>query len=84
MTRLWNEAVKVSVKTNEQGQPLIFEWNGAQHPIEECLNEWRVDTQWWRQHRWREHFKVTTTTGLLLILSHNLVDDQWYLQRLYD
>jgi hypothetical protein len=84
MTRLYNETLKVAVETDQEGQLLAFEWNSQRHPIETCLNHWRVDTQWWQLHRRRDHFKVTTTTGLLLILSHNLVDDQWYLQRLYD
>ena len=84
MTRLWKKGVQIVVETDDRGQPLSFEWNEQRHPIAACHNRWRVDVSWWTLRRWREHFKVTTTTGLLVIIYLDLVDDQWYLQRLYD
>jgi hypothetical protein len=32
----------------------------------------------------RDYFKLTTTTGLLVIIYHDLIHDAWFLQRLYD
>jgi len=33
---------------------------------------------------WREYFKLTTQTGLLVVIYLDLLNGKWYLQRLYD
>ncbi|MCB0209356.1 MAG: hypothetical protein KDJ52_08505 [Anaerolineae bacterium] len=45
---------------------------------------WRVDQDWWRGRIWREYFKLTTKTGLLVIIYRDLLTGEWFLQRLYD
>jgi hypothetical protein len=84
MTRLWINAIRIDVETDAAGCPVRFTWRGEAHPIVRVVNTWRVDTEWWTFRIWREHFKVATETGYLLILYHDLLDDGWYLQRLYD
>ncbi len=39
---------------------------------------------WWRVRIWREYFKLTTGTGLLVVIYRDLLSGAWYLQRLYD
>jgi hypothetical protein len=84
MTRLWSAGQRIQVEVDVAGQPLYFVWGGRRHPIEQIADQWRADRQWWRLRQWREHFKLVTQTGLLVTIYHDLVNDQWYLQRLYD
>jgi len=84
MTRLWGTQQPIRVEVDEAGLPLRFTWEEVTHPIETIANRWRSDNDWWRGQIWREHFKVATTTGLLVIIYRDLVEDCWYLQRLYD
>jgi hypothetical protein len=85
MTRLYNPPHAIDVKVaDDKETPLSFQWNGEQHPIEVYCNRWVVDTDWWTNRQARDHFKLLTTTGWLVIIYHNLGDGKWYLQRVYD
>jgi hypothetical protein len=83
MTRLWVGGVPVEVRLAD-GLPAQFTWGNRVHPVAGIANRWRVDIGWWRLRVWRDYFKLHTTTGLLLIVYHDLVSDQWYVQRVYD
>ena len=54
------------------------------HPVQAVAKRWRVDQEWWQARIWREYFKLTTKTGLLVIIYRDLLTGDWYLQRLYD
>lgn len=64
--------------------PGQFTWQGQAHPIANVAKRWRVHVDWWREPTHRDYFKLTTTTGLLVIIYHDLIHDAWFLQRLYD
>lgn len=84
MTRLWPDGVLVQVLDNSMGEPERITWQGRRHTVVEVLRRWRVKSDWWREAVWRDYFKLTTETGLLLIIYHDLKSEQWYIQRLYD
>ena len=84
MTHLWAEGELIAVRCDGPDNPCTFTWGGATHPVQGIAKRWRVDVDWWRTRIWREYFKLYTRTGLLLILYHDLLTGQWYLQRLYD
>ncbi len=83
MTLLWQNAV-IKVGLSTDGVPLWFTWNGRRHTVEMVARRWRVDFGWWRWHVWREHYKLTTRTGLLVIIYRDLDSGEWFLQRIYD
>jgi hypothetical protein len=90
MTRLWPAGCPISV-TNAgdnsnagHARPVNFAWQNQTHRVDEITREWRVDIDWWRGRVWRDYFKVSTDTGLLVIIFQDLVSGEWYLQRLYD
>ncbi|MFN2222246.1 MAG: DUF6504 family protein [Candidatus Promineifilaceae bacterium] len=89
MTRLWPVGYPISVTgAGDDGggraRPDSFTWQNRTHQIDEITREWRVDVDWWRGRVWRDYFKLSTDTGLLVIIYQDLVSGEWYLQRLYD
>ncbi len=84
MTRLWLSGLALAVWLDDEGIPIRLRWEEQTHPVQGISNRWRVDVRWWRARIWRDYFQLVTTTGLLLVVYHDLVDDRWYLQRMYD
>lgn len=82
MTRLWLEAI--SVEVDASGNPCHVVWRGEVHGVVWIAKQWRVDLDWWSVRVWRTYYKLTTETGLLLIVYCDLVSGDWYLQRVYD
>jgi hypothetical protein len=81
---LWLNGVLILVEVDSSNNPLHLIWRKQFHPVQQVHNRWRVDREWWRQRIWREYLLLDTKTGLLLVVFHDLLNDQWYLQRLYD
>ena len=84
MTRLWPEGDMIEIISNKDMFPQQLIWQGKKHTINHISRRWRIKSDWWDEPLWRDYFKLTTDTGLLLIIFHDLLGDQWYLQRLYD
>lgn len=84
MTLLWPQGQAVTVRCDPQFTPLNFTWQGQVHRVATVAKRWRVDQGWWRRRVWREYFKLTTQSGLLVVLYRDLLNGEWYLQRLYD
>ena len=95
MTRLWSVGIPLSVTavpsaggedegvTDDQ-RPASFTWQGQTHQVDRITRAWRVDIDWWRGRVWRAYFKLSTDTGLLVVIFQDLLSGEWYLQRLYD
>ena len=64
--------------------PSRFTWQGSAHLVSEITRYWRIDIDWWRERIWRAYFKLRTDTGLLVVIYQDLIEGEWYLQRLYD
>ena len=86
MTRLWTNAEKIEVELNESGWPARFTWQGQAHPVQQIRQRWQVDGDWWSEagHVWREYMALTTADGLLCVIYFDLLDQSWYLSRVYD
>jgi hypothetical protein len=90
MTRLPSNGEQISVihPAGFAGEepPSGFHWQQEPHHILEVCNRWRVHARWWEGDRavWREYFKVTTDSGLLCLIYHDLQSGNWYLSRIYD
>ena len=84
VTRLWLRGQPISVKADALGTPLRFQWRSSLHIVQSIAKRWRVDEEWWRGRVWREYFKLSTNSGMLVIIFHDLIGGEWFLQRLYD
>ena len=84
MTRLWPEGEMIEVISDKDKFPQQLIWQGKIHTITRITRRWRIKSDWWDEPLWRDYFKLTTDAGLLLIIFQDLVNEKWYLQRLYD
>jgi hypothetical protein len=85
MSPLWEDGGEhIHVEMGDTGTPVRFAWEGQYHDVDSVANHWRIDEDWWRQRIWREYYKLTTHSGLLVLVYCNLVNGEWFLQRLYD
>ena len=84
MTHFWLAGQLIVVNMDALWTPLQFTWDEQLHQVEDILDRWRIDQGWWRERVWREYFRLTTHTGLLAEIFHDLTTQYWYLQRLYD
>jgi hypothetical protein len=96
MTRLWSPAEPITVVTvassargpdgvpSRRGPPARFSRQGQTHAVAHITRAWRVDIDWWRERIWRAFYKLSTDTGLLVIIFQDLLTYQWYFLRLYD
>lgn len=83
MTRLWEQGKPLQV-LNENEIPVSIQWSKTWHPIQHIALFWQIDVNWWQMRIYRDYYKVLTADGLLLVIYHNLLDDSWVLQRVYD
>jgi hypothetical protein len=84
MTHLWSKGEPITVTSDALQTPCVFTWQGRTHNVQAVAKRWRVDVDWWRGRIWREYFKLTTDTGLLVVIYRDILTGSWYLQRLYD
>lgn len=74
----------MDVVADGEERPCYLVWRGRRHQVTYIARRWRIDMDWWHGRVWRTYYKLSTDTGLLLILFQDLTTGDWYLQRLYD
>ena len=86
MSRLWVESELIQVELSGGVWPARFTWNGRVHMVQQIHQRWQVDGDWWSEagRVWREYLALTTTGGLLCVIYFNLLDQNWYLSKVYD
>lgn len=84
MTRIWLPGLPITVQSDPHLTPHQFAWQAQTHQVWRIAKRWRVDQEWWEARIWREYFKLTTRSGLLVVIYCDLLTREWYLQRLYD
>ena len=84
MAYLWTNDQPIRVTIEVGGAPYRFKLGNTWHQVERVLDRWRVDEGWWEDRVWRSAFRLITRDGRLVVVYHDLLEKQWYLQRLYD
>jgi hypothetical protein len=84
VTRFWPDGLLIAVSCDALATPQALVWAGHRHIVAAVVERWRVDEGWWRKRVWREYFTLTTESGLLLQIYHDVPSHSWRLQRLYD
>ena len=84
MTRLLEPPIPILAIVVD-GQPQQFTWEGRHYRVEQIALHWRKRV-WWRGI-WRDYFKLVTHNGqgsVLVVVYRDLLDNEWYLQEVYD
>jgi uncharacterized membrane protein (DUF2068 family) len=84
MSRFWPDGLPITVRCDALATPQAFAWAGHRHTVTRVVERWRVEDGWWHKRIWREYFALTTATGLLVEIYHDVRTHSWRLQRLYD
>ncbi len=72
----------VVVRTNALGDPVHVRLRGKPARRVAVIRErWRIDDEWWRQTISRDYRTVVLDDGKVLTLYHDLLIDEWYVQR---
>jgi hypothetical protein len=91
--RALNLPLRVEVELDKQGLPQVVrqrsEESGSTSPptggwgrrVEEVLEIWRVDDEWWRRPITRRYVEVLLEGGGHVVLFEDLVTREWFLQK---
>ena len=82
MTRLCDPPLEVGVGLTSEGAP--GEISGALRGSLAPVARWMVELDWWRNPVAREYWKVVLQDRLLIEIFHDLDQDAWFLERIYD
>lgn len=83
MTRLCDPPLPVEVELTPEGVPARLRAAGLGGPLAP-VSQWLADADWWARPIARHYFKALLGHDLLVELFHDLHDDAWYLERIYD
>jgi hypothetical protein len=86
MTRLFAHPEPIQVMADSDGVPVSINWRGRWRTLSSICNRWRVTSSWWNPggYAQREYVKLVTEDGLLCTVYRDMVNDAWYLDRIYD
>lgn len=66
------------VETNEHGAPVAVHLSQRRLAVEEALETWRIDDEWWRDNPIsRLYWRVLLEDGRVVDIFHDLVSDRW-------
>lgn len=77
--RALNEPVLIRVMADGPTPRAIIE-QASQDLVEEVLDMWIVQDEWWRQEIDRQYFAVLLQSGRLRTIYHDRVTNAWYEQ----
>ncbi|MDQ6919892.1 MAG: hypothetical protein M3Z98_11095 [Candidatus Dormibacteraeota bacterium] len=83
MTRLCDPPLAIDVELGADGAPARV----SAGPLRGTLvpaSRWVADADWWSRPIAREYWKAILNSELLVELFHDLHEDAWYLERIYD
>ena len=80
--RTLNAAQPLGVRTDADGQPRAVRRPGGQpRAVEEVLDRWRIDDEWWRERPIsREYWVLLLDNGGRLTAYHDLLAGSWHEQ----
>ena len=79
MTRLFDPPRSVDVDLGPEGAPSRVDGMPAAP-----ANRWLVEVDWWRRPVAREYWKLVVSDQVLCEVYHDLDQDAWFLERVYD
>lgn len=79
--RALNAPEAISVQTIHQNWPSALVIGRAQSKVNEVLDAWRIEDEWWRDSPLiRTYFDVLVSDGRRIIIYHDHVSKHWFKQ----
>ena len=83
MTRLCDPPLPIEVELGRGGAPARVSGGPLRGDLR-LASRWLADADWWSRPIAREYWKMILGSELLVELFHDLHEDCWYLERIYD
>ena len=84
MSHVFRPPIEIVV-TIRAALPYSFVWQEETHFVEQILNAWIDDTEWWEEAPLKhDNYMVTTDTGLMVNLYWDRAATKWFLELKYD
>ena len=84
--RALNAPEAASVELDANGQPAAVRrsksGDGGQ-AVEDILDVWRIDDEWWRRPISRRYFELLLDGGKRVVLFEDLPTGEWFMQKNY-
>ncbi|MBT8396686.1 MAG: hypothetical protein HKO65_10415 [Gemmatimonadetes bacterium] len=69
------------VRTGNGGRPLFLHLKGGVQKVQQILEVWQVDEEWWRNPISRRYAKLVLEDGRMVTVYRDLLSRRWYLQK---
>jgi hypothetical protein len=77
-----NVPARVAVELGEDGLPKhVAGWQGGKVAVEEILEVWLIDDEWWRTPVSRRYVEVVLEGGAHVVLFEDRATGEWFEQR---
>jgi hypothetical protein len=78
--RSLNTPRPIRVTSGAGGRPLFLHLKGKAWRVQEILDIWQIDDEWWRSRISRRYATLLLEDGRRMTVYRDLVDGAWYLQ----
>lgn len=68
------------VRVGNGGRPLFLHLNGRARKVQQILEIWQVDDEWWRNPISRRYARLVLEDGRIVTVYRDLLRRRWYLQ----
>jgi hypothetical protein len=83
VTRLCDPPLAIEVELGPDGAPARVSGGPLRGTLRPA-SRWLADADWWSRPIAREYWKAILNSELLVEVYHDLHEDCWYLERIYD
>jgi hypothetical protein len=83
LTRLCDPPLAIEIELSPDGAPARISGGPLRGDLRPA-SRWLADADWWSRPIAREYWKAILNSELLVELFHDLHEDCWYLERIYD
>jgi len=70
----------LTVEADEAGAPVAVVLSGRRLAVEQVLDVWRIDDEWWRDEVSRLYYRLALADGRPAIIYRDLRRELWYSQ----
>jgi hypothetical protein len=84
LAKILEKPEELKVRVNVQGVPITLVRNGESQRITKVYEKWRVAEEWWGREILKNYFRVKTNKGLVYDIYRDMLNDSWYLSKVFD